>query len=156
MTNSLASAIAIFAAAFCLSVQPAHAQGTTSASAPGSLPDTIEKSPETILKNNPQLGSKLQLLLKDTTPDDAAKGYKTIGDFVAAVHASHDLDVPFSQFKCAELGGKFCSPETSAKPTKIEAAILALKPDGGKDGAKQAANNAKHEGSADLKGVNIF
>jgi hypothetical protein len=156
MTRSLALAFAIFAIMFCLAVQPASAQGTSSASAPGSLPDTIEKSPATILNNNPQLGTKLQLLLPDTTPEDAAKGYKSIGDFVTAVHASHDVAVPFSQLKCAELGGKFCSPETSAKPTKIENAILALKPDLGKDGAKKAANDAKHEGSTDLKGINLF
>jgi hypothetical protein len=156
MTKLLVLAFAISAVALCLTVQPARAQGTTSSAAPGSVGPTIEKSPQSILKDNPMLASKLQLLLPDTTPDEAVKGYKAIGDFVTAVHASHDLGVPFSQFKCAELGGKYCSPETNAKPAKIENAILALKPDAGKDGAKKAANNAKHEGKADLENVNIF
>jgi len=156
MTNSFASAISILAAALCLAAQPARAQGTSSAAAPGTVGPTIERSPQSILKDNSLLESNLQLLLPDTTTVEAVKGYKAIGDFVTAVHASHDLGVPFLQFKCAELGGKFCTPETNAKPAKIENAILALKPDGGKDGAKQAAKNAKHESNADLKNINVF
>lgn len=39
---------------------------------------------------------------------------------------------------------------------KIDAAILAVKPDAGKDGAKNAANTAKKESKADLKDVNIY
>jgi hypothetical protein len=156
MTNPVASAFLIIAGVLCLAAQPARAQGTSSAAAPGTVGPSIEKSPQSILADNSGLESRLHLLLPDTTPAEAVKGYKAIGDFVTAVHASHDLGVPFSQFKCAELGGKFCTPETNAKPAKIENAILALKPDGGKDGAKQAAKNAKHESNVDLKNVNIF
>ena len=156
MKKLVALASMFFAGVFWLAVQPAHAQGTASAAPPGTVPNTIEKSPETILKNNPRLGSNLEALLGDAPAQDAAKGYKSIEDFVTAVHASHDLAIPFPQFKCAELGGKYCSPVTDAKPAKIEAAILALKPEAGKDGAKQAVKTAKQEGKPDLKGVDVY
>ena len=156
MTKSFVWPIAICAAAFCLAVQPARGQGTSNAGVPGAVGPTIELSAEKVLKNNPQLNVKLEPLLGGMAPEEAVKGYKAIGDFITAAHASHDLGVPFPQFKCAELGGKFCSPETSAKPIKIEGAILVLKPDAGKDGAKKAANDAKHEAKPDLNGVNLY
>jgi hypothetical protein len=177
VTKSHAISFMIFAAALCLAVQPAYAQKGTGGGMPAPTPGTtltpgpesnnqpapgitppplFAKSPEIVLEHNPKLGSKLQPLLSDMAPQDAAKGYKAIDDFLAAVHAAHDVGVPFSQFKCAELGGRYCSPETNAKGTKIEGAILAVKPDAGKDGAKQATKTAKQEGRADLQGVNVY
>jgi hypothetical protein len=180
MTKSLALASTIFAAALCLAVQPAQAQkgsggaGGTTPSAAGAgptlgtasstsgvrdtnIPSDTQKPADIVLQNNPGLNSKLQPLLPlGITPQDAAEGYKEIGDFVTAVHAAHDLGIPFLQLRCAELGGKHCSPETNVKSTKIENAILAMKPDAGKDGAKQAAKTAKQESKADLQGVNVY
>jgi hypothetical protein len=117
----------------------------------------VEKQPGLILKEDPKLVAKLEPLIpSDITPTNAAYGFEKIGDFVTALHAAHDLGISFTDIKCAELSGKFCKPESQAKPVKIEVAILALKPDTGKDGAKRAANTAKQEGKADLKGVSIF
>ena len=156
MTKPFVWSLAIIGAAFCLVAQPARAQGTSNASVPGSVGPSIELSAEKVLKNNPQLNVKLEPLLGGMAPEEAVKGYKAIGDFITAAHVSHDLGVPFPQFKCAQLGGKYCSPESSAKPIKIEGAILVLKPDAGKDGAKKAANDAKHEAKPDLNGVNLY
>lgn len=179
MTKSLGLTFVMFASALCLTVQLAQAQkgsggggspasaggaGPTSGNATSSSgmrdtypPSTTEKPPETILMNNAQLSSKLQPLLPaGITPQEAAKGYHEIADFVTAVHASHDLGISFADFKCAELGGKYCTPGTQAKPVKIEGAILALKPGTGKDDAKHAVKTAKQESKADLQGVNVY
>lgn len=181
MTKSHAMLFAIFAAALCLTVQPAQAQkgggGGAGAGAPGAsgaastlgnatptsgdhptnIPSDTQKLPAVVLQNNPMLNSKVQPLIPlGMTPQDAADGYKQIADFLTAVHAAHDLGIPYLQLRCAELGGKVCPPDSHAKSTKIENAIVALKPDAGKDGAKQAVKAAKQETKADLQGVNVY
>jgi hypothetical protein len=179
MTKSLALTLAILTAALCLAVQPAHAQkggGGTGVSPSGGgaagtsgnatsttavrdtdVPSNSQKPPDIVLQNNPALNSKLQPLLPlGMTPQEASEGYKEIGDFLTAVHAAHDLGIPFLQLRCAELGGKVCPPDSHTKSTKIENAIVTLKPDAGKDGAKQAVKAAKQETKADLAGVKAY
>src|SRR5437868_4259246 len=49
---------------------------------------------------HPKLASKLQSLLPaGTNLDTAASGFKNMGQFVAAVHVSHNLNIPFDQLK---------------------------------------------------------
>jgi hypothetical protein len=176
MTKSLALALTIFAAALGLAVQPAQAQrgggGTVAAGGAGptagaatsssgvrdtNIPSETEKPPDVILQANPSLNSKVQALIPlGMTPQEASQGYKEIADFLTAVHAAHDLGIPFLQLRCAELGGKVCPPDTHTKSAKIENAILTLKPDAGKDGAKQAVKAAKQESKSDLQGVKVY
>lgn len=172
MRKSFLCTFAISLAAVLVAIQPSHAQGkppvASSSSGAGAalsapstdeanMPAVIEKSPRTILRNNPQLGQRLQQLIPgEMTPQQAAVGYYDVGHFVAAVHASHDLGIPFADFKCTELGGKYCSPETKAKPMTLENVILSLKPGTNKKAAKTATKTAEHESKADLKGVNIY
>jgi hypothetical protein len=48
----------------------------------------------------PSLASNLQPLLPaGMTMDAASLGFKNLGQFVAAVHVSHNLDIPFSSLK---------------------------------------------------------
>jgi hypothetical protein len=48
----------------------------------------------------PSLAANLQPLLPaGMTVDAAALGFKNLGQFVAAVHVSHNLDVPFTSLK---------------------------------------------------------
>ena len=48
----------------------------------------------------PSLAANLRPLLPlGTTVDAAALGFKNLGQFVAAVHVSHNLDIPFSSLK---------------------------------------------------------
>jgi hypothetical protein len=49
---------------------------------------------------NPKLQERLQALLPDgMTLDEAAAGFRNQGQFIAAVHASDRLDVPFQDLK---------------------------------------------------------
>src|SRR5262245_38042757 len=50
------------------------------------------------LRENPDLASKLQgMLPAGMSVDSAARGFKNVGQFIAAVHVSKNLDIPFDQ-----------------------------------------------------------
>ena len=52
------------------------------------------------ITEHPKLAAKLQTLLPaGTNLDAAASGFKNMGQFVAAVHVSHNLNIPFDQLK---------------------------------------------------------
>src|SRR3954470_3524466 len=52
------------------------------------------------LATHPQLSARLQGMLPGgMTVDRAAAGFKNVGQFVAAVHVSKDLGIPFEQLK---------------------------------------------------------
>jgi len=64
-----------------------------------------DKSISQKLAANPKLDSKLQSLLPPgTNLQTAASGFKNLGQFVAAVHVSHNLGIPFNQLKVKMLG----------------------------------------------------
>jgi hypothetical protein len=57
------------------------------------------------LASNTKLAGKLQgLLPPGTNLQTAASGFKNLGQFVAAVHVSHNLGIPFDQLKAKMLG----------------------------------------------------
>lgn len=57
------------------------------------------------LTDNTKLASKLQSLLPaGTNLQTAAQGFKNLGQFVAAVHVSHNLGIPFDQLKAKIIG----------------------------------------------------
>lgn len=57
------------------------------------------------LQDNTKLSSKLQSLLPaGTNLQQAAQGFKNLGQFVAAVHVSHNLGIPFDQLKAKMIG----------------------------------------------------
>ena len=57
------------------------------------------------LTDNTKLASKLQgLLPAGTNLQTAAQGFKNLGQFVAAVHVSHNLGIPFDQLKAKMMG----------------------------------------------------
>lgn len=97
------------------------------------------------LKRTPTLVAKIQELLPDTQVLGAAWGYLNLRDFEDAVFAAHDLDIPFAQLKCTELGGAFCIPQTTAKGMSLSTAIRVLKPEMSKDDVKSAEKKAKAE-----------
>lgn len=111
---------------------------------PGSVP------PEEILSSNPSLAAKLQAMLPaNLTVMDAAKGYNNMHNFAAALHVAADLNLPFPQVKCAELGGKYCTPETKTKGMNLGKTIQTLKPDMSKNDAKNAEKKADKEAKND-------
>ena len=88
------------------------ASATTSAAAHGkaNAPGQMKKNPQVAadgtvtpgpnVPKNPKLQARLQAMLPEgTTLDEAAAGFKNQGQFIAAVHASERLDVPFQDLK---------------------------------------------------------
>jgi hypothetical protein len=77
------------------------------------------KTPGALLTQNTKLAGKLSGLLPPGTDlQTAASGFKNLGQFVAAVHVSHNLNIPFDTFKTEML-----------KDGNLGKAIKALRPD---------------------------
>ena len=92
------------------------------------------------IERNPLLTSRLQALLPaGMTLASASQGFKKEGQFIAALHVAHNLNIPFAQLK-TELTGE--------DHDKLGVAIQELKP--GVD-AKAAVRAANREAEADLK-----
>jgi hypothetical protein len=115
-----------------------------SGSAPGA------KSPVTLLDQNTKLENKLSSFFPDGTDlSKEAAGFKNLGQFVSAVHVSHNLGIPFENLKCSELGtaaateaGSTCSPSiTNSTPLPLSKTIQALHPGVKPEQAIQEANN---------------
>jgi hypothetical protein len=65
-----------------------------------------KESPTTILSRNTKLASKLgSLLPPGTNLNEAASGFKNLGQFVAAVHVSHNLGITFNDLKEKMMSG---------------------------------------------------
>jgi hypothetical protein len=95
-----------------------------------------QKTPGQLLTQNTKLASKLQgLLPAGTNLQDAAKGFKNLGQFVAAVHVSHNLGISFADLKAKMTGDHAES---------LGQAIHQLKPD-----ADSKAESKKGEKEAD-------
>jgi hypothetical protein len=89
---------------------------------------------------NPQLVARLTPLLPSgTTLDQAAAGFRNQGQFIAALHASQNLGIPFTQLK---------SEMTGTDHDSLGKAIHDLKPT---LDAKAAAKTAEQEARADVK-----
>jgi hypothetical protein len=62
-------------------------------------------TPVTALAHNPALAARLQPLLPaGTNLQTAAAGFKNMGQFVAAVHVAHNLNIPFDELKAKMTG----------------------------------------------------
>ena len=94
------------------------------------------------LAKNPALSAKLSALLPPGTDlTKAAAGFHNMRDFVAALHASKDLGIPFDQLK-AKL--------TGPGHENLRKAIADLAPTAN---AKAAEKTAEKEAKADLHGA---
>jgi hypothetical protein len=97
-------------------------------------------SPTTLLSSNTKLASTLQQRLGSMLPSgmsltDAASGFKNLGQFIAAVHVSHNLGIPFEDLKARMTSGD-----------SLGKAIKDLKPDANsKSEAKKANKQAKDD-----------
>jgi hypothetical protein len=82
---------------------------------------TVTTTTPTTVKN-PQLEQRLQALLPaGMNVTDAAKGFKNWGQFVAAVHVSNNLNIPFTSLKAKVTG---------PTPMSLGQAIQSLRPAG--------------------------
>jgi hypothetical protein len=104
-----------------------QAGGAPSAKPPTPTTPPTPKTPKTPpttasqhLAAQPKLAATLQPLLPAGTDlQAAATGFKNLGEFVAAVHVSNNLDIPFDQLK---------TQLTGPTPKSLGAAIKTLKP----------------------------
>lgn len=100
----------------------------------------VQKTPRELLSQNTKLASKLETLLppgKDV--QEAAAGFRNLGEFVAAAHVSNNLAIPFEALK-AKL--------TASERMSLGKAIKELKPDAD---AKAEARKAKEQAKQDLE-----
>jgi hypothetical protein len=122
MTIKFALVLAAFAGLVVLPVyaQHGHGMGASSGMGHGSTASTHGNSADAKadkassskgssvsekLTDNTKLASKLQSLLPaGTNLQTAAQGFKNLGQFVAAVHVSHNLGIPFDTLKAKIIG----------------------------------------------------
>ena len=87
--------------------------GTTTS---GTVPVTTvvtPTTPTTMSVKNPKLEARLLALLPpNTTIQDASQGFKNWGQFVAAVHVSNNLNIPFADLKMKMTGIAPVTPGT--------------------------------------------
>lgn len=138
-----AFAVLGFAALPVLAQHGGHGMHSSSAATHGKSGDAkadkgSSSSVSEKLTDNTKLSSKLQgLLPAGTNLQTAAQGFKNLGQFVAAVHVSHNLGIPFDQLKAKMIG----PPKES-----LGKAIQALKPDANaKTEASKATKQAKQD-----------
>ncbi|HEX5413260.1 MAG TPA: hypothetical protein VFZ27_15520 [Terriglobia bacterium] len=104
-------------------------------------PTMTQKTPSQMLAQNPTLTSKVQdLLPSGTNPQDAASGFKDLDKFVAAVHLSHNLNIPFDQLKGKVTTG-----------ASLDKAVQTLNPNLSHQQIKTEVKKGKHQAKADIK-----
>jgi hypothetical protein len=114
------------------------------------------KAPGELLTQNKQLSTKLSSLLPAGTDlQTAVGGFKNLGQFVAAVHVSHNLGIPFDQLKCTELATKdACGTMTvPSKGSSLGGAISTIKPTVSSSDVKTATKQAQKQASSDMNGT---
>lgn len=123
----------------------AHVNDVGNGSVSGhSVPSAMtSKNPGAVLDHNTQLSTKLEGLLGLSGPNALstlktdASGFKNFGQFVAAVHVSHNLGIPFSELQAKMTGSNAVS---------LGKAIQELKPGAdAKNEAKKAASQADND-----------
>lgn len=161
------------AAAWILALPAAaqsHGQGHPGGEAAGSMggghdagskisgPRTVDE----MLTDNKQLASKMSSLLPSgTNLPIAASGFKNLGQFVAAVHVSHNLGISFASLKCTELATKdACTTMTGtttvtmtvpSKSSSLGQAIHTLRPAWTASESKTVAKQAQREADGDIR-----
>src|SRR5438093_8268456 len=99
---------------------------------------------EARIERNPALKSKVESMLPaGENLKTAASGFKNAGQFMATLHASKNLGIPFDQLKAKMMSGD--------PPMKLGQAIHALKPNVTEKDADNEADKAEKEARADVR-----
>jgi len=173
----IARKLTLAAVACCFSLSPAFAQhphgggaggshgpamsgGTDHGNANGSGKGAAASSPTELLTDKPKFDSKLTsklqakgLLPTGTDLKDACSGFKNLGQCIAAIHVSHNHDIPFACLKAHMTGtppatGTACPAGTGSSKMSLGKSIQALSP---KTDAKEATKTAQKQSDADIK-----
>jgi len=121
---------------------PSTKTTTTTAKTTTGTAGTTSLSPvQQKLTTHTQLANKLQARLgSGTNVVTAAGGFRTLGQFVAAVNVSHNLGIPFSQLKT----------DIVTKHMSLGQSIQALRPATTKTTASHEAERAEDEAQAEI------
>jgi hypothetical protein len=120
-----------------------HSESSANSTKPSTTTPSGKVSVNEHLAHNEHLATKLEGLLGLSGPNalstlqTKAQGFKNLGQFVAAVHVSHNLDIPFDQLKAKVTAGE-----------SLGDAIHDLKPD---VNPKNEVKKAQREAQEDLK-----
>ena len=124
---------------------------TTSTTTTSTTTTTTSLNPIAQKLTNTQLGTRLEHLLPaGTTLDTASAGFKHQGQFIAALHVSQNLGIPFANLKTAMLATTVpgATIATPSSPKTLGQAIQQLKPFAN---STTEANRAEHETAEDLR-----
>jgi hypothetical protein len=100
------------------------------------------------LQTHPELASRLAKLLPAGADVNAAEsGFKNQGQFIAALHVSKNLNIPFDQLKAKVTGviAQANGQTTTSTPMSLGKAIHELRPDMTADQANDAAKIAEKQ-----------
>jgi hypothetical protein len=98
----------------------------------------------TRIDSNPEMASRVQAMLPSgMSMSSAAAGFTNEGQFLAALHASHNLDIPFSELKAKMTGSEHMSLGEAIKTSKPK-----MSDDEAKEETKKAEKQAKVTASA--------
>lgn len=138
---------------------PAMSNGAANHGGMDSSTKSTASSPTTLLTKNTKLDStltsKLQsqgLLPAGTDLKDACAGFKNLGQCVAAIHVSHNLNVPFACMKANMTGtapatGTTCPAGTGSSKLSLGKSIEALAPNAD---SKATSKTATKQADADI------
>jgi len=123
-----------------------------------------ESKLEARIERNPGLKSKIESLLPPNTDlKTALSGFKNDGQFMAALHVSKNLGIPFDQLKATMLGTNpqltatttgsttTGSTTTGSKPMSLGQAIHTLQPNLSAKDAEKEADKAENQARVDIK-----
>jgi hypothetical protein len=105
------------------------------------------------IQNDAAFRSKIQSLLPPGTDITTAEsGFKNHGQFIAALHVSKNLNIPFDQLKAKMIGVTATSTgQTNSTPISLGKAIHALRPDMPANQVNQEVLRAKKQATATVK-----
>lgn len=101
-----------------------------------------KKSASQLLPHNAKLSSNLQSILgPNVNLQQAASGFQNLGLFVASVHVSKNLNIPFDQLKTTMAGDHY----------NLGKAVHSLQPNLSKKQVKQVVKKATKEAKSDIR-----
>ncbi len=135
-----------------------HANSSANSMAGGGK-SAAASSPGTVLTKNTKLDTHLTnllqskgLLAKGTDLKDACSGFKNLGQCVAAMHVSHNLNIPFACLSANMTGtapatGSTCPTGTGTSKMSLGKSIQTLSPNAS---AKTEEKSATKQADADI------
>jgi len=134
-------------------------RGNSGANANATTKGATASSPTSVLTKNTKLDTHLTSLLQTkgllpagTDLKDACNGFKNLGQCVAAIHVSHNLNIPFACLSANATGtapatNSTCPAGTGSNKMSLGKSIQALSPNAS---AKTEEKTATKEADADI------